>query len=119
MVFALEEALRIIKSYEPIDMASVDVPPQAGIGYGATEAPRGICYHRYTINDQGIIEDAKIVAPTSVNQATIERDLLHFIPPRQHFNDDRMRHECEQAIRNYDPCISCATHFLNLTVNRR
>ena len=119
VVFAIEEALRIIDSYQEPETACIDVPAKSGIGYGATEAPRGICYHRYRINDDGVIEDAKIVAPTSVNQAIIERDLVDFITPRQHYSDEKLRHECEQAIRNYDPCISCSTHFLKLTVERR
>ena len=118
VVFAFEECLRIARSYEPPAQPHVDVQPQAGTGYGATEAPRGICYHRYTIDDDGTIQDAKIVAPTSVNQAVIESDLAHFIPPRLDLDEDRLRHQCEQAIRNYDPCISCSCHFLNLTVDR-
>lgn len=118
VVFALEEALRIIRKYEEPEISAIEVPAKAGTGYGATEAPRGICYHRYSINDDGIIEDAKIVAPTSVNQAIMERDLFYYIPSRQHLDDDRLRHECEQAIRNYDPCISCSTHFLKLNIDR-
>jgi sulfhydrogenase subunit alpha len=118
VVFAFEEALRIIRNYEPPTSPFVEVTPKAGTGYGATEAPRGICYHRYSIDDEGVITDAKIVAPTSVNQATIEQDLLHYIPPRIHLDDEQLKHECEQAIRNYDPCISCSAHFLNLTVDR-
>lgn len=119
VVFAFEEALRIAKNYEEPERPYVEVPPKAGTGYGATEAPRGICYHRYTLDDAGIIQDAKIVAPTSVNQATIETDLKHFIAPRLDMEQDALRHQCEQAIRNYDPCISCSAHFLNLTVDRR
>ena len=117
-IFAVEESLRIIDRYEETDTPFVEVPASAGTGYGATEAPRGVCYHRYSIDDQGIVTDAKIVAPTSVNQASMEQDLLHYIPPRIDLEDDQLRHECEQAIRNYDPCISCSTHFLKLNVER-
>ena len=117
-IFAVEESLRIIERYEESDSPFVEVPARTGTGYGATEAPRGVCYHRYSIDDEGIVTDAKIVAPTSVNQATMEQDLLHYIPPRIDMDDDRLRHECEQAIRNYDPCISCSTHFLKLNVER-
>lgn len=118
VVHACEEALDIIRRYEEPDQPFIEVKPKAGIGYGATEAPRGICYHRYTIDDQGIVQDAKIVAPTSVNQATMENDLLHFIPPRLNLPEDDLRHQCEQAIRNYDPCISCSAHFLKLTIDK-
>jgi coenzyme F420-reducing hydrogenase alpha subunit len=118
VVYAVEEALRIIKAYQPPAEPAVAVTPRAGTGYGATEAPRGICYHRYTINDDGIIENAKIVAPTSVNQSMIESDLREYVQPRMELPEDQLRHECEQAIRNYDPCISCSCHFLDLTVER-
>ena len=118
VVFAIEEALRIVEAYEQPSRPAVDVEPNAGTGYGATEAPRGICYQRYTINSRGIIRDCKIVAPTSVNQAVIEKDLYHFASDRVDLPDDQLRQQCETAIRNYDPCISCSCHFLKLTVDR-
>lgn len=118
VMHACEEALALVSRYQPSGPPSMAVEPRAGTGYGATEAPRGVCYHRYRIDAQGKVEDAKIVAPTSVNQATMENDLLHYIPPRLALDEDTLRHQCEQAIRNYDPCISCSAHFLKLTLDR-
>jgi sulfhydrogenase subunit alpha len=118
VVFAFDEARRIIENYEEPDQPSVEVQPQAGTGYGCTEAPRGICYHRYTIDDEGIITDAKIVSPTAVNQATIEKDLRAFVQGHLDLPDDQLQNHCEQTIRNYDPCISCSAHFLNLQIDR-
>lgn len=115
-VYAIEEALRIIKMYDPPDRPSVNVEPHAATGYGCTEAPRGILYHRYHIDNKGIILDAKIIPPTSQNQKTIEQDLREFVPARMNLPHDQLTWQCEQAVRNYDPCISCATHFLTLTV---
>ena len=117
-VYAIDEALRLIAAYDMPDEPAVPVEARAGTGYGATEAPRGICYHRYTIDDNGTIEDAKIVSPTAVNQKTIENDLWNYIPARLDLPDDELQWQCEQAIRNYDPCISCSTHFLKLEVER-
>lgn len=117
-VYAFEEALKIVEEYEEPDAPAVEVRPRAGTGYGCTEAPRGICYHRYTIDGQGIIQDAKIVSPTAVNQKSIENDLWQFIPANLHLPDDQLEWQCEQAIRNYDPCISCSAHFLKLKVDR-
>jgi coenzyme F420-reducing hydrogenase alpha subunit len=119
MVYAVEEALRILEEYEPPPLAAVDVPVRAATGYGATEAPRGTLFHRYTIDAGGFIQSARIVPPTSQNQAAIEDDLRRFVAGRLNLDDERLTHECEQAIRNYDPCISCATHFLDLTLERR
>jgi sulfhydrogenase subunit alpha len=117
-VYACDEALRLIEAYEPPDPPFVDVPPRAATGYGSTEAPRGILYHRYRIAVDGTIEDAKIVPPTSQNQRAIEEDLRRFVQDRIELSQDRLTWECEQAVRNYDPCISCATHFLDLRVER-
>lgn len=75
-------------------------------------------YHRYRIDGGGLILDAKIVPPTSQNQKTIERDLWSFVPQHLDLSNDKLTWQCEQAVRNYDPCISCATHFLKLTVER-
>jgi coenzyme F420-reducing hydrogenase alpha subunit len=94
------------------------VSPRAATGYGCTEAPRGLLYHRYRLDEQGTILDAKIVPPTSQNQKTIEEDLYHFIPPYLELPKHELTQHCEQAIRNYDPCISCATHFLTLQLER-
>jgi sulfhydrogenase subunit alpha len=114
MLYACEEALRIIDAYEQPERSSVEINPKAGTGFGATEAPRGMLYHRYKIDSEGNISDARIVPPTSQNQKTIEQDLREFIPPRLNLAQDKLTWQCEQAIRNYDPCISCATHFLKL-----
>jgi coenzyme F420-reducing hydrogenase alpha subunit len=118
-LYASMEALRIIDDYQMPDTPSVDVEPRAGTGHGCTEAPRGILYHRYTIDDGGLITDAKIVPPTSQNQKRIEEDLYRYVEQSVDLPDDQLQWRCEQAIRNYDPCISCATHFLNLHVERR
>ncbi len=119
LLLAIKESLRIIETYEEPDAPAVEVQPRAATGYGCTEAPRGICYHRYTIDEQGIIQDAKIVSPTAVNQSTIEDDLRDFVSANTSLADDQLQWRCEQAIRNYDPCISCSCHFLKLTVDRR
>jgi sulfhydrogenase subunit alpha len=118
MVYAAEEALRLIAGYEEPDPPAVAVEPRAGVGYGCTEAPRGILYHRYEIDGEGTILDAKIVPPTSQNQRTIEEDLRGVVERSLQLPEDELTLLCEQTIRNYDPCISCATHFLELEVER-
>jgi coenzyme F420-reducing hydrogenase alpha subunit len=91
---------------------------RAGEGHGATEAPRGLLYHRYRIEADGVIADARIVPPTSQNQACLEEDLVDYIGGFLDLEDEALRHRCEQTVRNYDPCISCATHFLRLEMDR-
>jgi len=116
MVYACDEALRIIEQFEMPDQPAVNVEPRVSTGFGCTEAPRGICYHRYRIDDRGVILDAKIVPPTSQNLKTIEGDLWQFVQAHLVIQKDKLQWQCEQAVRNYDPCISCATHFLKLSI---
>jgi len=118
ILYAFDEAIRIIDSYEVPDAPAVAVPPQHAVGYGWTEAPRGMLWHRYEIDADGTILDVKIVPPTSQNQKSIEEDLLGLVRARIDEPEDELRARCEQAIRNYDPCISCATHFLRIDVDR-
>ncbi|PLX38508.1 MAG: Ni/Fe hydrogenase subunit alpha [Hyphomicrobiales bacterium] len=116
--YACEEALRIAKSYEVPDEPSVAIEPRAGKGAGVTEAPRGICWHEYELDDEGRILNAVIVPPTSQNQPQIETDLAGVVGANLDLDDEALKWRCEQTIRNYDPCISCATHFLDLTIER-
>jgi coenzyme F420-reducing hydrogenase alpha subunit len=117
-LWAIDEALAILASYVPPEPSFVPVSPRAATGCALTEAPRGILYHRYRIAADGTIEDAKIVPPTSQNLGTIEDDLRAFVERRLDLPAETLTWQCEQAVRNYDPCISCATHFLKVTVDR-
>jgi len=118
VLYACDEALRLIEAYEMPDQSTVPIEPRAASGHACTEAPRGILYHRYQIDAQGLIIDAQIVPPTSQNQQTIEDDLRDYASQYLDLPTPELTWQCEQAIRNYDPCISCSTHFLTLHVER-
>jgi sulfhydrogenase subunit alpha len=118
LVHAVDEALALIADYEEPDAPALEVTPRAGVGHGVSEAPRGLLYHRYEIDDGGTILDATIVPPTSQNQTAIEADLRGVVERSLDLPDDELSIRCEQTIRNYDPCISCATHFLKLEIER-
>jgi len=96
-----------------------DGRPRAGLGHGVSEAPRGLLYHRYELDSEGLIRDATIIPPTSQNQAAIEDDLRRMVSANLGLDDATLTTLCERTIRNYDPCISCSTHFLDLTVERK
>jgi coenzyme F420-reducing hydrogenase alpha subunit len=119
MIDAFEEAVAIVKNYyaEPAQ-SRIHVIPKPGVGCHATEAPRGLIYHRYRIGDDGLVAEAKIVPPTSQNQGQIENDLRAYVPRIVGFDDAVATQKCEHMIRNYDPCISCSTHFLDLRIER-
>jgi coenzyme F420-reducing hydrogenase alpha subunit len=117
-LFACHEALRIIENYEKPDKPYVEVKPRQSTGHWCTEAPRGMLYHHYTIDENGIIKDARIIPPTAQNQKVIEDDLFHFVGKNLNLSDDDLTWKCEQVVRNYDPCISCSCHFLKLNIER-
>jgi sulfhydrogenase subunit alpha len=118
LVYACDEALRLVEAYEPPVPAAADVPPIAATGAGATEAPRGLLVHVYELDGEGLIRNARIMPPTSQNQLTIEDDLRRVVTGGLSLSDAELTWRCEQAVRNHDPCISCAAHFLDLTVKR-
>jgi sulfhydrogenase subunit alpha len=118
VVYAVEEALRIIDGYQRPARPAVDVPPVAGTGHGVSEAPRGLLYNRYEIGQDGLIRSVTIIPPTSQNQGAIEDDLRRVIEASPDLDDAALTALCERAIRNHDPCISCAAHFLTLDVHR-
>jgi coenzyme F420-reducing hydrogenase alpha subunit len=118
LLYALEESLRLIERYDPPPEPALPVVVQPGIGMACTEAPRGILYHRYRVDGDGVIREAKIVPPTSQNQGRIEQDLRLFLPRVLDCSNEEASLACERVIRCYDPCISCATHFLNLEIRR-
>ena len=118
ILYAVDEALRLLAAYQPPAAPALDVVPRAATGCGWSEAPRGLLWHRYAIDADGTILDARIVPPTSQNQARIEQTVRDFVERHLALDDADLQHRCEQAVRSYDPCISCATHFLKLTIDR-
>jgi len=118
-IYALDEAIRIIEAYVPPAEASVPLVMRAGVGRAVTEAPRGILYHRYVLDDAGLVQHAQIMPPTSQNQRGIEDDLLAMGPMLAALPLDQATRRAEHAIRNYDPCISCSTHFLKLRLEHK
>ena len=118
--YAMLEAIRILENYVYTDTPHSELTPRAGVGFGCTEAPRGMLWHRYEFNDQGLVTSSRIVPPTSQNQARIEEDLREtLLQFGLHHDNATLRLKSEMVIRNYDPCISCSTHFLQLSVDRQ
>jgi coenzyme F420-reducing hydrogenase alpha subunit len=118
MAWAADEALRLIAAYAPPDVAFVEVAPRNASGFGVSEAPRGALHHGYDVDADGLITGARIVPPTAQNQAAIEADIRATAEANMMLDDTALAWRCEQAIRNHDPCISCAAHFLKVTVAR-
>lgn len=116
--FTILEARRLLADYK-VQSASVADVPKDSWGAHCTEAPRGLIYHHYRLDNEGFIRSACIIPPTSQNQARIEADLYQGLTQfgLEH-SDQELQFFAERLIRNYDPCISCSVHFLDLRVHR-
>ncbi len=119
LVQYLDEAIRLIEAYAPTGAAHQELRLRAGEGCGASEAPRGMLFHKYRIDEHGLVQTARIVPPTAQNLPRIEADLLSMAPALVRLDLPTATRQAEDLIRAYDPCISCATHFLNLRVEPR
>jgi sulfhydrogenase subunit alpha len=119
LVHFYEEAIALIKAYDPSGPAHLELKLKAGEGAGASEAPRGLLYHRYKVDEQGRIRFAKIVPPTAQNLPRIEEDLFALAPQIIALPQEQATLTAEHLVRSYDPCISCATHFLKLKIENR
>ena len=119
LLHALAEASDIVDDLSAAGAPLAPWTARPGIAAWATEAPRGLLFHRYEMDDDGLVRNAQIVPPTSQNQAAIEHDLAMFAPSVLSLPHAEVTHRLEQLIRSYDPCISCATHFLDLRIEER
>ncbi len=115
IVLACERALELIETYEPPKSPGVMITPMAGKGYGCSEAPRGLLYHQYALDENGIVREANIIPPTAQNLSSMEQDLANLVTRNVNTDDSELTRLCEQTIRSYDPCISCAAHVLDIS----
>jgi coenzyme F420-reducing hydrogenase alpha subunit len=110
----VDDSLDILKTLNIKPEKPVSSDPQAGVGVGVVEAPRGILYHMVRTNQKGIIEDYDVIVPTSQNQINIENDLKKYFNENLAEGEEALKLEAEKIIRSYDPCMSCATNFLKV-----
>lgn len=113
---AVYDSIEIIDTLleREMELETIEIKPRAGKGVGAIEVPRGILFHDYTYNDEGKIVKANCVIPTGQNLANIESDLKELVPKIIGKTKPEITLECEMLVRAYDPCISCATHLLEI-----
>ncbi len=120
IVHSIDDSIRLIDEIleEGLDedKAMVEVKPKASRGVGLVEAPRGSLIHDYTYDADGKVMKANLIIPTNMNYVNIEKDLEALVPNIIEKTEDEIRLACEMMIRAYDPCISCSTHFLNVTL---
>ncbi len=113
-IHACEEAIAIIDRYHrDLAVPQVKVELKAGKGCYAGEVPSGLTYHRYRVDSNGLIADAKIVSPGAQNRKQAEQDLRAYLPKLGQCDQTEATRRCEQLVRNYDPGLSGSTYITN------
>lgn len=118
ILHSIDRTLDIIRDANFVDEKPMPPKMRAGVGIGVVEAPRGMLYHKLETDDEGRVVEGEVIVPTGQNQIAIEKDLGAFIEANLDMEEDVMRLECEKIIRAYDPCMSCASHFLKLNIKK-
>jgi coenzyme F420-reducing hydrogenase alpha subunit len=90
------------------------IPVRAGNGVGAVEVPRGVLFHNYQTDENGIITHANCIIPTNQNTGNIEHDMMELVPEMLDRSQEEITLAVEMLVRSYDPCISCSTHCMNV-----
>lgn len=114
MLQAVDRSLDLIKEYQALPETPPTLTPKTGMGVGVIEAPRGTLFHQMELTDDGKIKTGRIVVPTGQNQIGIERSIFEYVSQNTDQPKETLTHEIEKIIRAYDPCMSCATHFLKV-----
>mgnify|MGYP001605980019 CR=1 FL=1 len=116
ILHSVDESLDILNQNEFKPEPVIKAPFRDAVGIGVIEAPRGTLYHKIVLGADGIVKEGEIIVPTGQNQINIETDigvLVNDLLEKKTFKDE-IKFEIEKLIRAYDPCISCASHFLTL-----
>lgn len=115
ILHSVDDAMKILGANEFAPEPVTTKPPREAVGIGVIEAPRGTLYHKVELGDDGIIKRGEVVVPTGQNQVNMEEDIARLVEeslPTK--SKEEIQFEIEKLIRAYDPCISCATHFLKV-----
>jgi sulfhydrogenase subunit alpha len=119
MLTGIEECLELMDGFSPEPEGDPEIEPRASEGFGISEAPRGSLFHHYIFDENGMVKHARLIPPTAQNLARIEDDLMMFAQRLLDKSHEELSLGCEKLIRSYDPCISCATHFLKVRVREK
>jgi len=120
VVHGVEDSIKLINELEAeglklqSDYYKPEIKTIAGRGIGAVEVPRGILFHDYTYNENGVCTKANCIIPTNQNHGNIELDMKAILPQILNKSKKEIELTLEMLVRAYDPCISCSTHYLNV-----
>ncbi|MBL7053890.1 nickel-dependent hydrogenase large subunit [Patescibacteria group bacterium] len=119
ILHSIDESIDLLNNFKFKPEEPTKLKIKKSIGIGVIEAPRGTLYHKLEIDNQGIIKKGEVIVPTGQNQLSIELDIAEFIQNNIDMDQAQLSLQCEKIIRAYDPCMSCASHFLKLNLTRK
>jgi sulfhydrogenase subunit alpha len=114
ILHAIDTSIDLINCYQGSVEPDPVIKPKNGIGIGIIEAPRGTLYHQVEVEENGLVKDGHVIVPTGQNQVGIEEAIREYINLNLDNSKETITHEIEKIIRSYDPCMSCASHFLKV-----
>jgi len=117
ILHAIDSSVEILQSLQITPEKPIPIVKKAGIGIGVIEAPRGLLFYKLVLNEKGTIEDIQIVVPTGQNQIDIEKSIFQYLTENMQKDKEILKAEIEKIVRSYDPCMSCASHFLKIKWN--
>jgi len=115
ILHSIDDSIEILSSHEFVAEPIISKPPREAVGIGVVEAPRGTLYHKVELGSDGIVKRGEVIVPTGQNQINMEEDIVRLVEdllPAK--SKEEIQFEIEKLIRAYDPCISCAAHFLKV-----
>lgn len=114
MLHAIDASVDLIAQYQELHEPLVEVVPRKGSGCAVIEAPRGLLYHEYSIDEKGLIISSDIIVPTAINHHSMEQAVAQYVNEHMDHPKELLEREIESVVRAFDPCMSCATHFLKI-----
>ena len=116
ILHSIDESIEILTTRTFVPEPLIKKPARDAVGIGVVEAPRGTLYHKIVVSADGTIKEGEVIVPTGQNQINIEQDIGRLVEDKlaQGVDREKLPMEMEKLIRAYDPCMSCAAHFLKV-----
>lgn len=117
ILHSIDESIELLRNNTFVPEPLVKKPNRDAVGIGVIEAPRGTLYHKIVLGADGLVKEGEVIVPTGQNQINIEQDVARLVEQllADGMTQDKIPSEIEKLIRAYDPCMSCASHFLKVT----
>jgi sulfhydrogenase subunit alpha len=114
ILHSIDSSIKILEEFDFKEEKLPEIKVKSGEGVGVVEAPRGTLYHMIYLNAEGKVKFSNLIIPTAQNQIQMESDIRNIVQKNLKKDKHEIQHLAETTIRAYDPCFSCASHFLKI-----